>query len=95
MNAVAPRTSTAAILSLVFGILCWFALPLVGAIVAVICGHSARSDIQRSPPGTVEGDGLALAGLVLGWIHIALWVIGIAVVFLFLGGLAFFAHFAH
>ena len=95
MNAVAPRTSTAAILSLVFGILCWFALPLVGAIVAVICGHSARSDIRRSPPGTVEGDGLAMAGLVLGWIHIALWVIGIAVVFLFLGGLAFFAHFAH
>ncbi|HEU4665561.1 MAG TPA: DUF4190 domain-containing protein, partial [Dokdonella sp.] len=71
MNATPSRTSTPAILSLVFGIVCWFALPFIGAVAAVICGHLARAEIRREPPGTVEGDGMAIAGLVLGWVHLA------------------------
>ncbi|MEO6967591.1 MAG: DUF4190 domain-containing protein [Rhodanobacteraceae bacterium] len=95
MSTIYPRTSTMAVISLVFGIICWFVLFFVGAVVAVICGHAARGEIRRAPPGTLEGDGMALAGLILGWIHLALWLIFIAFVFLFLGGLAFFASFAH
>ncbi len=91
MNAVIPRTSTAAVLSLVFGILCWFVLPFVGALVAVICGHTARSEIRRAPRGVIEGEGLATAGLILGWLHLALWVIGIVFVLLFVGGAVFLA----
>jgi len=94
MNTV-PRTSSSAIASLVFGILSWVLLPFVGAILAVILGHSARSEIRRAPPGTVEGDGLAVAGLILGWAHLALFILVVMFVFLFLGGLAFFAHLAH
>jgi len=92
MTAAIPRTSTPAILSLVFGILCWVALPLVGAVAAVVCGHLARSEIRRAPPGTLEGDGLAVAGLVMGWLHIALCIAFVAALFLFLGGLAWFVH---
>jgi hypothetical protein len=90
-----PRTSGTAVASLVFGILSWVLLPFVGAIVAVIPGHSARAEIRRAPPGTIEGDGLAIAGLILGWAHLALFILVIGFVFLFLGGLAFFAHLAH
>lgn len=90
MNAVPARTSTMAIISLVFGIVCWIGLPFLGALVAVICGHAARGEIRRAPAGTVEGDGMAVAGLILGWIHLALFVLAFMVFMLFLGGLAWF-----
>jgi hypothetical protein len=89
MNAIPARTSTMAVLSLVFGIVCWVALPFIGALAAVICGHSARGEIRRAPPGTIEGDGLAIAGLVLGWIHLALCVLALMAIMLLFGGLAF------
>lgn len=97
MNVPASQrqTSTMAILSLIFGVLSWCVLPFIGAVAAVVCGHSARSEIRRAPPGTIEGDGMAIAGLILGWVHLALFVLVIVFVFLFLGGLAFFAHLAH
>jgi hypothetical protein len=90
MNAVYPRTSSLAIVSLIFGILAYLFLPFFGAVIAVVCGHSARSEIRRAPPGTVEGDGLAVAGLVLGWIQLAFTAIAIvfAVLVLF-GAIAF------
>jgi len=81
-------TSTMAIVSLVFGILSWTLLPFIGAIVAVVCGHLARSEIRRAPVDTVlEGDGMAVAGLVLGYLHLALVVIGLVVLF----GVLFFS----
>ena len=92
MNTTPARTSMLAVISLIFGVVCWFGLPFIGALVAVICGHSARSEIRRAPPGSIEGDGLALAGLVLGWIHLALVIVGLIVLFMFLGGLAFLGH---
>ena len=90
MNTVYPRTSSLAIVSLIFGILAYVFLPFLGALIAVICGHSARSEIRRAPPGTIEGDGLALAGLILGWIQLAFTAIAIvfAIMVLF-GAIAF------
>ncbi len=87
----APRTSGLAVASLVFGVLSWCALPVLGAILAIVLGHSARGEIRRAPPGTIDGDGLALVGLVLGWAHLVLVVLAIGMIFLFFGGLAFFA----
>ena len=86
-----PRTSTTAVLSLVFGILSWCVLPLVGAIVAVVTGHVARGEIRRAPPGTLEGDGMAVAGLVLGWTNLALMVLGLFLVLFVFGGIAWLA----
>lgn len=93
MNAT-PQTSVTAVISLVFGILSWLMLPFLGAIVAVVTGHIARSEIRHSN-GVVTGDGLALAGLVLGWLQLALIAIAAGAIFLFFGGLAFFAALAH
>ncbi len=66
--AAAP-TSGLAIASFVLGIGGLTVLPLLGSIIAVLLGYLARSDIRRRP-GEVTGDGLAVAGLVMGWIAI-------------------------
>ncbi len=89
MNQPDPfrRTSTLAIVSLATGILSWFALPLIGALAAIVTGHMARSEIRREA-GRVEGDGLAIAGLVLGYGQIALCVLALIAIVLFFGGLA-------
>jgi hypothetical protein len=86
-SRVVPTTSSLAVVSLVFGILSWCLLPFIGAIVAIICGHMARNEIRRAPAGAMEGDGMAIAGLVLGYVHVALVVLAIAIVLgiLFLG----------
>ena len=87
MNATVRQTSVLAVVSLVFGILGWTLLPFLGGIVAVICGHLARGEIRRTPD-QLEGDGMAVAGLVLGYLSIAMAVLVVFAIFLFFGGLA-------
>lgn len=67
--STAPPTSNSATVSLIFGILAWVLLPVIGAIVAVIAGHMARREIAESG-GRLGGDGLAIAGLVLGYLQL-------------------------
>jgi hypothetical protein len=69
-------TSGLAIASLVLGIGGVTILPLLGSIVAIVLGYMARNDIRRRP-GEVTGEGLALAGIVLGWISVGLAVLGL------------------
>lgn len=71
-----------AIVSLVFGILAWVALPVIGALVAVVTGHIARGQIRASR-GQLQGDGLALVGLVLGYISIGLLLLVLALLLIF------------
>lgn len=81
------RTSSLAVVSLVAGLLGWTFAPGIGAIVAVVTGHMARAEIRRDPQG-VEGDGFAVAGLVLGWIMLLMALLAVLAVVLFLGGFA-------
>ena len=69
---VMSHTSTMAIISLVAGIGTWTILPAIAAIVAIITGHMAKNEIKKSG-GTVTGNGMATAGLVLGYIQIAVF----------------------
>jgi hypothetical protein len=80
-------TSNLAIFSLVSGLLGWTLLPWLGSLAAVVLGHMARAEIRRSN-GSLDGDGLAIAGLVLGWVMIAFSILAILAVVLFFGGLA-------
>jgi hypothetical protein len=66
--AVLP-TSSAATVSLILGIIAWTVFPLLGAIGAVIAGHIARREI-RAANGYMSGDGMATAGLILGYLQI-------------------------
>ena len=85
---VVRSTSTLAVVSLVFGIGTWLLVPMIGALVAVVCGHLARAEIRRAP-AELEGDGMALAGLILGYAHLVFVVLAAlliwAVLFLSLG----------
>lgn len=89
MSAVIPArpTSPLAIVSLVAGILGWTLLPVLGALVAIVTGHMARAEIRRAN-GAIVGDGLAIGGLLLGYVSIALAVLAVIVAILFFGGLA-------
>ena len=87
MNTPYRQTSVLAVTSLVFGILGWTLLPFLGSVVAVICGHMARGEIRRSQ-GAMEGDGFAVAGLVLGYLVIGFSLLAILALILFFGGLA-------
>ncbi len=73
-----PRTNGMAVGALVCGIAQFFTLGLT-TIPAVVLGHMARHRIRRSGE---EGEGLALAGLVLGWVGVALWVLFIGFIVL-------------
>lgn len=67
---------TLAIMSLVFGLCGFTVLPLVGAVVAVVCGHLARARLRVTGG---DGAGYARAGLWLGYVGIVLAVLGVAV----------------
>lgn len=83
--AIAPPNNTLAVVSLVAAILSFVGniVPLIGwftlALIAIVTGHMARRQIRQTGEG---GMGLATAGLVIGYIHLAL----IAVVFVFFFG---------
>lgn len=62
--AVVARTNSLAIASLLLG---FFSLFPVFGILAVIFGHVARSQIRKSA-GQQKGAGMALAGLILGYL---------------------------
>ncbi|MBS0024751.1 DUF4190 domain-containing protein [Microbacterium paraoxydans] len=69
-----PRpTSGLAITSLVCGlvavVLFWAVIPMLASIAAVITGHLALGQIRRTPG--LGGRGIAIAGLILGYVVIA------------------------
>ncbi len=95
MAAVPGQTNTLAIVSLAAGILSFFAhvVPGVGgftvALVAVITGHMARSQIKRTGE---QGMGMATAGMIIGYIHLALIAVAVValIVLIFIVGVTLF-----
>jgi site-specific recombinase len=88
MDAAARETNTLAIVSLVFGILGWSFLPLLGSVVAIVTGHLARGEIRAAAENAPQGDGLAVAGLVLGYAALASALLFLVLLLAFFGGLA-------
>lgn len=68
------RTNGKSVASLALGVV-GFVVPLVPSILAVVLGHAARNDLRMDH--TQKGDGLALTGMILGWIGIAIAAIGL------------------
>jgi hypothetical protein len=93
MNTAIRRTSSLAIISLVSGLLGWTLAPWLGSIIAIVTGHMARSEIRKQPD-EIDGDGFAIAGLVMGYLFISLTILTVLAVVLFFGGLAALAAFA-
>ncbi|MDY0983044.1 DUF4190 domain-containing protein [Microbacterium sp. CFBP9023] len=90
-NYPAPRPASGlAVTSLICGIagvvLFWAVVPLLASIVAVITGHMALRQTKANP--SIGGRGMAFAGLIMGYIMVAVLVIGIVMTvigFLFFG----------
>ena len=90
MDYNALSSSTLAIISLIAGILGFTFVPVAGTIVALITGYMARNETRSTPP-KASGDGVATAGIIMGWIQIGLTVVGIcclAIYLVFIVGLA-------
>lgn len=64
VNAGYSRTNTMSILALVFGV--------VGSLLGIVFGHVALSQIKRTGEA---GRGLAIAGLVVGYVQLGVWVL--------------------
>ncbi|MFQ5613043.1 MAG: DUF4190 domain-containing protein [Anaerolineae bacterium] len=71
-------TSPLALISLVAGVAAWTILPLLGTAVAIIAGHLAKREIAASG-GRMTGDGLATVGLVLGYAHLIVSLLGLLI----------------
>lgn len=70
------ETNIWAIISVISGVLGWLGVFGLGGLAAVICGHVAKNQIRDSA-GRQGGDSLATIGLVLGYLNIALTLLGI------------------
>src|SRR5512134_2118057 len=68
--------STLAIVSLVSALLGFTFVPVVGGIVALVTGYMARNETRSIPP-KASGDGMATAGIIMGWIQLGLLVVGV------------------
>jgi hypothetical protein len=79
------QTSSLAIVSLVAGIMTWSICPGLAGIVAIITGHIAKGQIKDGQ-GRLTGDGLATAGLILGYAQIILSIVGVCVYLVFVLG---------
>src|SRR3954470_17695243 len=80
------KSEPLAVLSLIFSILglCGFCCGffVTAAIAGIVCGHIGLSRIKANPE--LEGHGLAMAGLIIGYVAVAGWLTWI----LLFGGLA-------
>ncbi len=81
------RTNTLAIVSLVSSLAGLSVFPWLGSIIGIVTGNIARKEIAGSA-GAEEGEGLAKAGVILGWIGALLPLV------LLLIGVLFFMPFA-
>src|SRR6266404_2034884 len=74
-----PPTDGKATASLVLGILSVICFGALAGIPAIILGHVSRSNIQKSG-GKVKGEGLALAGLIMGYFSLVISLLFITAV---------------
>ncbi len=79
-QGTATSNSGLAVASLVLGILSMLCAGILTAVPAVITGHMARGEIRRSG-GRTGGDGMALTGLILGYVTIGLTVVALILLF--------------
>jgi heme/copper-type cytochrome/quinol oxidase subunit 2 len=71
------RQTTSGIVSLVFGILNFVALPVIGAIVALVAGYRSRTGAAANP---ALSDDLGQVGRILGWIGLVLALLTVGLV---------------
>lgn len=74
---VKPATNGLATGSMVAGIVGLAAVPVIAPLVAIVLGHMAQAQIRKTGEA---GGGMALAGLVTGYLGVVMATMGIAIV---------------
>ena len=72
-----PKTNGLAIAALVCGVVQFFGFWLLGTMPAIVLGHMARKQIRQR---NEQGAGMALAGLILGYVGLALTVVVVIII---------------
>jgi len=74
-----PKTNVLSIISLIASIVgfLWI-IPFLGSLGGAIMGHLALGQIKKNGE---KGRGLALAGIIVGWAGVALFVVGVIIFF--------------
>lgn len=80
-QTVVVQDESTAVLSMIFGILSLAGLGILAGIPAIILGTNARKKIRASG-GRLSGDGMATAGIVLGWISCGIVALVVFVFFI-------------
>ena len=75
------QTNVLAIVSLISSLLSWVMLPVLGAVVGVVCGHIARSQLRDRP--NESSSIMALLGLIIGYVQLVLLVLMLAAIVFF------------
>lgn len=70
-----PGINVLAIASLACAIAGWVFLPVVGQVLGLVFGYSARRQIAQTGEG---GSALATAAIVLGWVYVGIIVAAMA-----------------
>jgi len=77
-----PKMNVLAVISFaisLLGILTNFVIPIIAQVGAIVCGHIARYQVRHSN-GSETGYGIALAGLIIGYLTILFSIIGYGIV---------------
>lgn len=75
-NQPMPQSNKKAMWSMILGIISIVCCGILAGIPALILGNQAKAEIAASHGGQT-GEGQAKAGVILGWISIALTIVGI------------------
>jgi hypothetical protein len=80
-SAVTPPNEDKAVISLVLGVLSLVGFSILAGIPAIILGKMSRDNIRASA-GRLGGQGMATAGMVLGWVSVGLAIFVILLIVL-------------
>lgn len=79
------KTNVLAIVSLIASIAGIVIAWGIGSIVGIICGHISLSQIKKTGE---EGRGMAVAGLIVGYIGLALAILSVIIIAIIFGSIA-------
>ena len=82
MYAPAPRLGTWALVSMICGVVSIVSFQSILAVLAIVFGFVGLNEVKKSA-GTVEGRGFAIAGIVTGFISVAITLVIIALYVLY------------
>ena len=82
MGGYPPQSNQKALWAMILGILSIVTCGILAGIPAIILGSSARNEIAGSG-GMQTGEGMAKAGVILGWISVAITVL--VIIFVVIG----------